>query len=149
MLAPSRNWPAGTKMGPPPDFCWRMSLVRDERPDTGDPAVSRPAFVQAGPAPAFSATNYDQIKASYSRIAKKHAEQAGKLRFSRGVLYQSNFGVVHFELDNQDLVAIHDLYSHPPGRHELALVNVYRVPLNLFGEEPPQLHFDIVPESEQ
>jgi hypothetical protein len=146
VVVPSRNWPLGTTMGPPPDFLWRMDLVRDERPDDGDPTNRRPDFAQAGAMPAFDGSDFEAIKTSYSQIAKKHAEQVSKLRFSRGILYQSNLGLVRFEMDGQDLVAFHELYSHPPGRHEATLVNAYRIPLQLFGEERPKLHFDLVVE---
>ena len=145
---PSRNWPLGTKMISPPDFCWRMDLVRDERPDNGPSDNVRPSFVRPDPMPEFNGANFDTIKDSYSKIAEKHAGLVSKLRFSRGVLYQSNLGLVRFEMDDQDLVAIHELHSHEPGKHEAVLINSYRVPLQVFDEERPQLHFDLVVECE-
>lgn len=139
VLLPSGNWPAGTRMGiRRPDFRWRLDLVRDERPDGG--TDSRPVFAQAGPVPEFDPADVD---GSYRQIAQAHAGAIDRLRFSRGVMYQSNLGLVRFEREGTDLVARHDLYSHQPRRDEVTRVNVYRVPLDAFGEEPPRLRFDL------
>ena len=59
-------------------------------------------------------------------------------------MFQSNFGLVRFELDDDDrLIACQDLYTHPPGKHEGVAVNTYRVPLQVFGLERPKLLFDL------
>jgi hypothetical protein len=52
---------------------------------------------------------------------------------------------VRFERDGERLVARQDLYSHPPGRDEAVVINTYRVPLDVFGEERPRLRFDLPP----
>jgi hypothetical protein len=65
------------------------------------------------------------------------------VRFGRGVLYQPNLGVVRFERDGERLVARQDLISNPPGRDEAVVINTYRVPLDVFGEERPRLRFDL------
>jgi hypothetical protein len=54
----------------------------------------------------------------------------------------SHLGLVRFEREGTDLVACHDVYSHPPGRDEVALAAVHRVPLQRFGERRPQMRFD-------
>ncbi len=40
-------------------------------------------------------------------------------------------------------MACQDLYSHPPGKHEAALINVYRVPLERFDDLRPLLEYDV------
>ncbi len=63
------------------------------------------------------------------------------MRFSRGVVYQSNVGLVSFENQNGDLIALHDLYTHRPEKDEVVLLNRYRVPLQLFDDQRPLLQF--------
>ncbi len=136
VIVPSKNWPPGIQAARQPDVTWRIDLVSDVRPDSQRPEFTRPS----GPPPVFDVKD---IEASYREIAARHAGFASKLRFSRGVVYQSNLGLVRFEMDGQTLVACHDLYSHPPGRHEAALINTYRVPLDLFDDQRPALQFDL------
>ena len=91
ITVPSGNWPAGTTLKRAPDACWRLDLVRDERPE-----VQRADFTRAVAMPGFDNT---KIEESYSRIAAKHAEHllTEKLRFTRGAIYRSNVGLVRFE----------------------------------------------------
>jgi len=136
VLLPSRNWPPGTKIGPRrPDFTWRLDLVRDERPE-----AKRPEFTRAEPPPQFDPQD---VERSYREIADRHRAQLDKVRFGRGVLYQPNLGLVRFELDDGGLVARQDLISNPPERDEAVVINTYRVPLEVFGEERPRLRFDL------
>ncbi len=139
VMLPSGNWPAGTIAKTQPDFTWRIDLVRDERPDSERLDFVRPS----GAVPEF---DVNDIPGSYHKIIARHAAQVGKLRFTRGVVYQNNLGLVRFERNEEGLVACHDLYSHPPGKHQAALINVYRVPLKLFADQRPQLHFDLAVE---
>jgi hypothetical protein len=139
VLLPPIGWPPGTKLVSRPDAAWRADAVQDERPDS-----ERPDFARAATLPNFDPHD---VPGSYSGIAKQHAALLGKFRLARGVLYQSNVGVVRFELDEEGRVtACQDLYTHPPGKHEGALVNTYRVALERFGDERPKLTF-IEPES--
>ena len=95
--------------------------------------------------------NFDSndVAGTYVKIAKEHAGLLGKFRLARGVLTQSNFGVIRFELDEVDRVtACQDLYTNPPGKHEGVLVNTYRVELDRFGDERPKLSFIEPPEAE-
>ena len=140
VILPSGNWPPGVTAVRQPDTAWRIDLVRDERPNSERAEFTRPA----GSAPEFDTAD---INGSYRKIAARHAAQIGKLRFSRGVVYQANLGVVRFEFDGDDLIACHDLYSHPPNKHQAALINVYRVRLNLFEDERPRLKYDLPVES--
>jgi hypothetical protein len=136
VLLPSGNWPAGTRAAQRPDVAWRLDVVRDERPDAERPEFVRPA----GPPPEV---DVDDLPGSYRRIAARHAAQLAKVRLTRGVVYQINLGQVRFERDGGVLVACQDLYSHPPGKHEAALIDVYRIPLERFDETRPGLRHDL------
>ena len=84
------------------------------------------------------------VEGSYRNVAKVHAGLTDKFRFNRGSFFQSNLGLIRFEVDDDGrLVACQDLVSHPPGKHEAAVVNTYRVPLEVFGLERPKLGFDL------
>ena len=134
VLISTVGWPEGTKLVSRPDFAWRADAVQDERPDS-----ERPDFARAGPLPDFDPTD---VNGSYAKIAKEHAALLGKFRLARGVLTQSNFGLIRFELeDDGGLIACQDLYTNKPGKHEGQLVNTYRVALDRFGDERPKLSF--------
>ena len=68
-----------------------------------------------GPLPEFDPTD---VEGTYGKIASDHAGLLGQAAVRRGVVYQSNFGLVRFERDGEKLVACQDLYSHPPGKDE-------------------------------
>jgi hypothetical protein len=135
VLIPTSNWPAGTTLESQPDAAWRADAIQDARPDG-----ERQAFTKPPPLPVFDPRD---VADSYGKIASAHASLLDSFRFSRGVLYGVNFGLVRFELDGDRLVARQDLYSHEPGKHEGVPVNTYRVPLSLFGLERPKLTFDL------
>ena len=132
VTVPSAHWPAGTTMTAP-DACWRIDMVRDARPDS-----AREAFVRPDPLPTFDTA---QLADSAAKIASAHAAhfRSGKLRFSRGALYESNLGLVRFEREGTDLVACHDVYAHPPRENRAALVAAHRVNLQRFDERRPAL----------
>ena len=132
VTVPSAHWPAGTTMTTP-DACWRLDMVRDARPD-----AQRELFVRPDPLPTFDTAKLEE---SAAKIASAHAAhlRSGKLRFSRGALYESNVGLVRFELEGTDLVACHDLYAHPPRENRAALVAAHRVNLQRFDERRPAL----------
>lgn len=140
LFLPTRRWPVGTKRGALPDAAWRMDLVRDERPEAE--RAQEASFASLPAIPEFDASSTDAIRGSYRQIAARHAGLASKLRFTRGVIYQSNLGLVRFEKDGETLVAFHDLYSHQPGKHQAVRLNVYRVPLQVFDEERPMFRFE-------
>ena len=134
VLLPTGNWPAGTKLVSRPDFAWRADAVRDERPDAERPEFARPAA-------AARRSTRTTCDGSYREDRRTTPGALDKFRFARGVLYQSNLGLVRFELDGERLIARQDLYSHPPGKHEAVLVNTYRVPLDVLRRGAPEAPF--------
>ena len=144
VTVPSGHWPPGTVMTAPPDFGWRLDMVRDERPEG-----ERAEFTRVDPLPTADTTDSRALEDAAARIAARHADhlQSGKLRFGRGPIYQSNLGLVRFERDGTDIVACHDVYSHPPGRDEATLTVAHRVSLQAFGDRRPRLRFDVAVET--
>ena len=141
VLLPPIGWPPGTKLVSRPDAAWRSDAVQDDRPD-----AERPDFARPGALPNFDTND---VPGTYTKIAKEHAGLLGKFRLARGILTQSNVGVVRFELDEVGRVtACQDLYTNPPGKHEGVRVNTYRVELDRFGDERPKLSFIEPPEEE-
>jgi hypothetical protein len=134
VVVPAGTWPPGTTLVSRPDVSWRADAVQDRRTE------GRPPFVEPGPLPEFDPKD---VEGSYSKIAKVHAGLPDKFRFTRGVLTQVNVGLIRFELEDERLIARQDLVSHPPGKNEAAVVNVYRIPLEVFGLERPKLTFDL------
>jgi hypothetical protein len=135
VVVPAGNWPPGTTLVSRPDVSWRADAIQDRRKDEDRPEFTRPA-----PLPEFDPKD---VEGSYSKIAKAHSGLPDKFRFTRGVLTQSNFGVIRFELEDGRLVACEDLVSHPPGKNEAARVSTYRISLEVFGLERPKLTFDL------
>jgi hypothetical protein len=135
VVVPAGNWPPGTTLVSRPDASWRADAIQDRRPDS-----ERPEFTRPDPLPEFDPQD---VEGSYSKIAKAHSRLPDKYRFTRGVLTQSNVGLIRFELDEGRLVARQDLVSHPPGKNEAAVVSSYRIPLEVFGLERPKLTFDL------
>ena len=116
LLLPTVGWPPGTKLVARPDFAWRADAVQDERPD-----AERPEFARPGALPTSTRAT---SPARTAKIAKQHAALLDKFRLARGVLTQSNFGLVRFELDaDGGVIACQDLYTNPPGKHEGVHVN--------------------------
>jgi hypothetical protein len=135
VVVPAGNWPPGTTLVSRPDVSWRADAIQDRRKD-----AERPEFTRPAPLPKFDPKD---VEGSYSKIAKAHSGLPDKFRFTRGVLTQSNVGLIRFELEDGRLVARQDLVSHPPGKNEAAVVSVHRIPLEVFGLERPKLTFDL------
>jgi hypothetical protein len=135
VAVPAGNWPPGTTLVSRPDVTWRADSIQDRRDD-----AERPEFTRPAPLPTFDPKD---VEGSYSKIAKAHSGLPDKFRFTRGVLTQSNVGLIRFELEDERLVARQDLVSHPPGKNEAAVVSVHRIPLEVFGLERPRLRFDV------
>ena len=138
VTVPSGNWPAGTTLKRAPDACWRLDLVRDERPES-----QRVDFTRAVAMPGFDNT---KIEESYGRIAAKHAEHllTEKLRFTRGAIYQSNVGLVRFEgAAARASSPATTSTATSPGRTAHGRSPCTASALAAHGEQRPQLRFDL------
>jgi hypothetical protein len=107
-LLPARGWPAGASIpdGSPPDWSWRLQVVRDERPDLGlgqpEPPVLEP-FDAATPLE------------SHVRIASDHAQLAADQNEPlRSIVFPANFGSVSFEGTGDGIEVVHEVWSPNP-----------------------------------
>jgi hypothetical protein len=119
-LIPAAGWPAGTAFpaDKPPDWRWRLQVLRDNRPE-GElpPNLRQPLFTSAQelkPADALPA---------YQAIAGRH-QAATSTRFEhlRQIVFNSNIGVVRLrrEASTGPLTLRHSLYScNGPGSPEM------------------------------
>jgi hypothetical protein len=124
-LLPARGWPGGTSIPTtkPPDWRWRMTVLRDDRPR----AQIGPLERQPPPLPAFNAG--DPL-ATYDQIAGVHAQLAlGQQDPLRLLVFRTNLGLVRFETAPQ-LTVVHELLSmdapdattgHPYTQHRASL----------------------------
>jgi hypothetical protein len=128
-LIPAAGWPAGTAFpaDKPPDWRWRLTVLRDDRPESALPPMLRqPLFTAAQelvPGDAFK---------GYQAIAARH-QQATMTRFEhlRQLVFKSNIAVVRLLRGADGSLRLrHSLYSaDAPGsatfaegtRHETAL----------------------------
>ena len=138
-LLPTLGWPDGAheKAASPPDFCWRLHVVRDERTDAQRPQAQRAAPLFADPAQDTSATAPD-----LQAVAVRHAKQLDKMNFTRQMLFNTNLGAIRFEhgADGLTVAVIHQLFTaHPnalqPDRGEVYMA--HRIELDAPLEHPP------------
>jgi hypothetical protein len=128
-VIPKEGWPPGTTISIPPEWAWRTSLVKDVRPDGSGPGT-RPADGQIGNlSPDLDPPNPED---GYVAVLQRGERQL-KTKIARAVVYASQFGLVTFHRNGQDLAVRHSLmYVHPAGQkppdpqvytlHEMSLV---------------------------
>jgi hypothetical protein len=137
VLLPTEGWPEGTAENPqrPPDWTWRMDIIRDERPESERPISVRPVDLVPGDPEADVATDLNGYRRAIVRHVKHLDKQEDNLAHARQILFASNLGQVHFERrpdpDNRlhsvhqlYAIAAHDLAATRPSvvmRHEVAL----------------------------
>jgi hypothetical protein len=137
VLLPTEGWPEGTAENPlhPPDWTWRMDIVRDERPEIERPSSVRPVDLVPGDPEADIATDLNGYRKAIVRHVKHMDKQKDNLAHARQILFASNLGQVHFErhadpdgrlhaIHQLYALATHDLAATQPSivmRHEVAL----------------------------
>jgi hypothetical protein len=137
VLLPTEGWPDGTVINPlrPPDWSWRLEVVRDLRPDAERPEPARPS-------PLVPPVDVTPGLDGYRRAAVRHAKQLDNLNHARQILFASNIGVVGFERPTDtELVARHELFAaHPkaavPERGEVH--TLHRIALDPRPGAPPE-----------
>jgi hypothetical protein len=101
------GWPAGTTAdsGKPPDYRWRLSTLRDDRPNP----PRTPDDVAAGSLPPFGG----DAPQAYANILGFHASQASNHADPlRLMVFRNNIGVVTFSPDGGDEVVVkHEILS--------------------------------------
>jgi hypothetical protein len=133
VLLSTDAWPPGTreKTDLPPDWAWRVHIIRDGRPDAQRPEPTRPQPLIPGDAGADIAP----ILEGYRRVAHRHSKQLDNLNHDRQMMFASNLGVIRFEratqgptpvlTATQNLFAVHlppfDKQAELYTRHEVVL----------------------------
>lgn len=108
VLVPADGWPAGTTLAAPPDWRWRLDLLRDPRTDAQRPRALDP--------PATLDPDVDRDVDGYLRLAGRHAI-AGHQHFDhlRQVVFPNNVGLVRFPLDEDGTPLVrHEIVSEDP-----------------------------------
>jgi len=137
---PGEGWPGNTAINRPPDFQWRAKVLRDERPDGARPDPAKVDPLNA------SDTDIAPNLDGYRQVVVRHAKQLTQALNSRQILFANNIGRVRFEVDNNTLVAVQELYTAFPfsGAETLekpSLFTLHRVPLSNPSEEKPEAKF--------
>jgi hypothetical protein len=141
-LVPSRGWPSGTTIpaDKPPDWRWRLQLVRDMRPNS-DPnlpaAVKQPALSIEGGGDLSPA---NAIKA-YNAIATRHFTAAAThFDHLRQMVFNNNIGLVSLFMSGTTLTVRHTLLSYEtPTTNSGAPNTVHEISLVATSDAPPQL----------
>jgi hypothetical protein len=112
VVLPADNWEPGSTISVAPDWVWRLSLVKDVRPDDTSP-TARPADGQVGPiSPDMIPGNPDD---GYVKVMER-AEKQLKWKIARSVTFASHLGLVSFSGTGATLKVNHTLtYEHPDG----------------------------------
>jgi hypothetical protein len=128
-VIPVEGWPAGTTLSIPPEWAWRTSLVKDERPDDSSDGA-RPSDGQVG------SINPDIVDTDsvpgYIKVVQR-GDKLLKTKIARAIVFANNLGLITFSGTGDTLKVQHSLlYMHPDGdkpndpkpytRHEMTLV---------------------------
>jgi hypothetical protein len=141
-LIPAGGWPAGTAYpaDKPPDWRWRLEVLRDSRPDSElPPNLRQPSFAaiaELQPANAFPA---------YQAIAARHqAFTSTRFEHLRQIVFNSNIGVVRLRREGSTgpLTLRHSLYScNGPGSPEMAEGTRHETSLAPSPKPAPEIEF--------
>ena len=137
VLLPTDGWPDGTAVARPPDWSWRLHVIRDERPDQERPEATRPE-----PITLDVDLSTESVVDDYRKIATRHARQLDKMNQTRHILFTSNLGEVRFEKKDKILAAVHHLHAYPLNINEATKPEIYtihRVELEAPTERKPKL----------
>lgn len=112
VVLPAQGWEPGSSISVAPDWSWRLSLVKDERPDDSSTGA-RPSDGQVG------SISPDIVPGSpddgYVKVMQRGEKQL-KSKIARSVVFASNLGLVTFSGTGPSLKATHTLmYVHPGG----------------------------------
>jgi len=143
VLVPTEGWPENAAVNPahPPDWSWRVDVLRDQRPDSERPKPAQPELLDPANPAADIAPNVD----GYRRVVVRQARQLDRLNNSRQIQFErTNLGLVRFEERSGVLHAIHEIYSvhedaSNPDQPELYTLHV--TALDTPAEVKPQAKF--------
>jgi hypothetical protein len=103
-VVPAGGWPPGTTTSKPPDWRWRLEVLRDDRP-----AAQLPAGAPVVPVLTWNAA--DPVS-SYADIAARHQQLTLAPKDPvRLMVFRNNVGLVSFARDGSDYRISHTLLS--------------------------------------
>jgi hypothetical protein len=134
----AEGWPPGTTVptDKPPDWTWRATLVRDQRPNDALPTALRQPFL-----PSTAELNPQDVLPSYRALAARHAA-AAMTHFDhlRTIVFNPNIGLVRVEVEGQGFAVVHTLLSQDaPDAVTPGMNTVHRVSLEPSTADRPQL----------
>lgn len=135
-LVPSRGWPSGTTLpdDKPPDWRWRLMVIRDQRPN-GD----LPEFLRQPALPEF---NPGDPIGSYRKVASEHSRTALNPHFThlRQMVFVNNIGLVKSFMEGGTLTLSQTLLSAATPDDPASSENtLHKVSLAPTPEAPPKL----------
>jgi hypothetical protein len=148
VLLPTEGWPQGTNENKlkPPDWAWRMDIIRDERAEALRPASVRPPDLVPGNPNADVAPNLGGYRRAAVRHVRHLEKQVDNLLQARQMLFASNVGVVHFErtpgTPPGPLTAVQEFYAIAPHSSAAArpeAVTLHKIPLEVADTAPPDV----------
>jgi len=136
----NRPWPAGTTIpdDKPPDWRWRLKLLRDSRPNDSLPIALRPAPLGGAD------VNPASPLAGLQRVAARHQASA-RINFAhlRQLVFTPNVGLINFA-NGSDVSVMHTLLSKKgPMLNEGAPNTQHAATLAPSGDPAPQLEAGI------
>jgi hypothetical protein len=106
-LLPAEGWPAGTTIpaDKPPDWRWRLTVLRDDMPRA---QIVHPE----GPQPALPGFSGGDPLATYDAVAGVHTQLAlAPTELLRTLVFRTNVGIVRFEPEGANVRVVHELWS--------------------------------------
>jgi PhoD-like phosphatase len=123
LVVTKEGMPVGTTLNTPPEWKWRLQIEVDERPDDSSPNA-RPEAVRIKSL--TPDVNFANAADGYVSAVRRYAGEQEKSN-SRRVVWNTNYGLIHFESDAGTLVVFHDLYYEV--EDEADAFTSHRVPL--------------------
>jgi hypothetical protein len=134
----SEGWPPGTEVAASkePDWSWRITLMRDARPNDALPSALRQPFL-----PASAELNPMDALPAYRALAARHAAAAlTHFDHLRTIVFNANIGLIHIEADAQGRALVHTLISQDaPDSVGPAANTAHRMPLEPSTDPRPVL----------
>jgi hypothetical protein len=136
-LVPARLWPAGTAFpsDKEPDWRWRLSMARDERPDSVRPPPLRQPTLASDLDPGNPVPGYRLVAGRHAQTAFIHLDHL------RQMVFTNNLGLVSFSVaTNGDITLVHTLLSKDaPDSATFAENTVHSISLAATSEPRPDL----------
>jgi len=139
-LLPSSGWPVNTTIptDKQPDWRWRLSLVRDKRPESAMPSALKQTLL-----PASSELQVTNVLASYRSVAARQQNAAiTRFDYVRQAVFKSNIGLVRLSKTGTAIVLTHTLISESgPEAVTPADATVHEISLAPSNDPPPPVEF--------